>query len=32
MAMMGGNLSMWTISYFAVAIAWLLAAEVLMVV
>ena len=32
MAMMGGNLSRWTISYFAVAIAWLLAAEVLMVV
>ncbi|MBX9822763.1 MAG: hypothetical protein K2Y19_19290, partial [Afipia birgiae] len=30
--MMGGNLSRWTISYFAVAIAWLLAAEVLMVV
>ena len=29
---MGNNLSRWTITYFAVAITWLLAAEVLMVV
>ena len=29
--MIGGNLSRWTMSYFAVAIAWLLAAEFLMV-
>lgn len=29
---MGNNLSRWTITYFAVAITWLLAAEVLMVI
>ena len=32
MAIIGNNLSRWTITYFAVAITWLLAAEVLMVV
>src|SRR5262245_60455711 len=29
--MMGGNVSKWTMSYFAIAIAWLFAAEALMV-